>query len=216
MSDDRRSKIIETVKKLIVHEQSAHAIGSAEEALAFSAKIADLMRQYRIERHEVEPSVIDAMDFRDFGMTYAYGGGDEVPWWQAFVFLVIAEAHGCQCIILGGSDGHFFIAGQTVDRAVAGALSSILVQAIESLCESKLAGAMFSDPAVMFGRVSHEDYRISYRTGFIQALQERLKKDEASAGEEALVLVGRTLQKVERYADMMARSIKRSLEEESL
>lgn len=202
---DRRAKIIETVKKLIAHEQSARSIDSIEEANAFAARVTALMREYRLERHEVEPSVIDAMDFTEYGMThvttYTAACGEQAPW-QAFVFDVICSAHACQVVVISELRT-FFVAGQNVDRAVACALSAAIVNSIEYLGELKWREAQSLDAAVLMGFVGESDYKESYRIGFVQALQRRLKEEEA-AETEALVLIGKALVKVGRFVEKVA------------
>jgi hypothetical protein len=49
-----RDKIIQRIKKLKAHAQSAIAIGSLEEAEAFTAKVTELLMEYNIEMAEVD------------------------------------------------------------------------------------------------------------------------------------------------------------------
>lgn len=202
VSDDKRRKILETVKKLIAHEQSASSIGNREEALAFGAKIAQLMREYRIERHEVEPSLMDALDFSEYGITlvtnYPAAAGEQVAW-QALLFSVIAESHACQ-VVLFRDAGHFFIGGQHLDRAVAIALSHLLIASVEKDVELEWCDALYHDPNVYLGKVTEASFRQSYQIGFVQALRERLAEEaEETLDETALIVISRAMTRTQKY-----------------
>lgn len=210
MNGDRRSKVIETVQKLIVHQQSAGAMGSRAEAEAFAVKIAALMRQYRLERHEVEPSVIDGIDFRDYGVTlvqwYVTDTERGVPW-QAWMFGIIADSFACQTVLMKESRGRFFVAGQTVDRAVSIAVARTLCASVDVLCQDAYRADVASIPAIVVP--SFATFAESYRSGFMQAVKERLAAEDAKAIEgstgEALMVLKGAVQRTAKYLEKQTR-----------
>lgn len=209
---DRRQKIVETVKKLLLHARSAEGIGNREEAIAFSEKVTALMREYRIEFHEVEPSIADATDFRDYGTSVVDGylTSEPIPW-QAFLYQIIAMAHACQCVFVKDDAlRRFFIAGATFDRAVVCALSEQLCKSIERLGME----AAVLDAAVSLGYCTREEFMVSYRTGFMQALQERLTEAEAEDTPNALIAISRAVTKTEKYLQTRVSGVRGAVEAE--
>lgn len=202
----KREKAVERVKKLMALLEDAQKVGHqtvsvevhAAEIQALAARIAALKREYLIEDGELE-SQKDEDDFSDYGMTLvkAYTVGGEVPW-QAFLFNIIAESHQSQCVILRET-GDFFIAGSRLDRAITLALSAHLVASVDGLAREKYQDAKFADPAVYLGQVSQHEYFTSFRSGFMQALESRLREEEEGSGATALVLISKAVQKTQRY-----------------
>jgi len=206
-----RAKAIERVKKLIAVREHAERLGNSEataeahaaELQALASTIGSIMRAYRIEEHEVADAPED--DYSDYGMTLvtAYTRGTAVPW-QAFLFNIIAESQACQCVVIR-ENGHFFVAGRTLDRAVTVALARQLAASIDTLSLRSYVEAQYGDPAVLLGMVSEDEYVTSFRTGFMQALQHRLQEEEqkeiAAAGETALMVISKAVQKTQRFLD---------------
>jgi hypothetical protein len=116
-------RIIDKIKKLIRHEQSARLIGNVEEAAAFAGRINELLMRHKIAAEQVsvdnEPERPRVGEDRVKAGSYSvrYGRG-YVPREDNCLMQVVAEAHFCKGIAMPGSNTILLI-GADEDRAVA-------------------------------------------------------------------------------------------------
>jgi hypothetical protein len=94
-------RIIERIKKLIRHEQSARKCSTPEEAAAFAARIQELLIRHKIEMSEIDLSEADGdpglgEERVATGRSFRYGRGARVQLADNILMSAVAEAHFCE------------------------------------------------------------------------------------------------------------------------
>lgn len=126
-------RILELIKKLLAHEQSARAIGSTAEADAFAEKIQSLCDAYRIgladlNAEQVAETIAEIRWlWRDGGFATDKRNAEK---WMKLLAAGIAYGHECKQVRLaipGGSVGFSFV-GVRADAEVCAAMFSVLLQ----------------------------------------------------------------------------------------
>jgi len=127
-------QILELLKKLLAHEQSARSIGSLEEADAFAKKIQSLCDEYRINLAD--------LSFEDLSQTIGevrWNWCDagwraqtrRCEWWLKLLARGVAEGHECVEVKLiypkRGMMGFSFV-GLRTDASVAAAMFTVLIR----------------------------------------------------------------------------------------
>lgn len=127
-------RILELLKKLIAHEQSARQIGSLNEAEAFAERIQALCTEYRIGLGELGQDDVRA---RIVEVTWTWRDGgwrktiEKNQRWFCLLANAVAEGHECRAARQGyRSDvfGFLFI-GLETDANVAAAMFGVLLRA---------------------------------------------------------------------------------------
>jgi sugar phosphate isomerase/epimerase len=88
-------KIIEKLKKLIRHEQSARTIGNLGEAENFAARIQELLDAYNLSLSD-----IDVNEYKS-SVNRSEDGQHAINSWQKFFIIDLAKLNGCECIFTG-------------------------------------------------------------------------------------------------------------------
>lgn len=200
-------RIIDKVRKLQAHADSAAEIGSEEEAQAFAAKVQELLTAYKLSAHDVGRP--DAPK-EDINTTY-FGWTDiglkvrnvRVGWAERLARNV-AHAYYCEFVIssYGGRIG--FYVGRETDREVAVFMFITLARFLDKIANKegklhhlqqwKAAGspANWSLPEHLSG------FRAGFRMGFINRLWERFEDEvrpkvdpAANTHTQAIVLLRR-------------------------
>ncbi len=110
-------KIIDKIRKLHAHAQSAEKIGSEAEAQAFAQMVNQLLNKHRLEltdiqfeeRRKNEPVEQAEINFREHGDTFR---GKKVEWKQKKVRVewierlagIVARAHSCEILVVERSN----------------------------------------------------------------------------------------------------------------
>lgn len=190
--------MIEKLRKLIAHERSARSIGNLAEAEAFAAKIQSLLTAHKLNmsevdfqaREESEPIDWEHVDGKEVGK----GARRTKVYWRVTIAQAIAKVNSCMTVNQTVSRGNaFFFVGRTSDREMAKILYLYLVELGEELCY-KAARDNRSEQMNMFNFYNGisanntpswlmaafnrwmKNYRESWKTGFGQAIAERLQK----------------------------------------
>ncbi len=111
---DRRAKIIEKLRKMRAHAESAAAIGSEDEALAFAATMRRLMDENQILMSEIEAASARAGDpvvevWTEPAVVWGRPAGSRRVDWRDRLARVVAEAHGCRIVVEIGSTRTAFV-----------------------------------------------------------------------------------------------------------
>ena len=141
-------RIIDKIRKLIRHEQSARECSTPEEAAAFAGRIQELLIKHKIDMGEVrvdgDPQAerVGNEEVKAGHYSVRFGRG-YVPLADNRMMRVVADAHFCQAIALPGTNT-ILLVGAAEDRAVAVAMFRFLLttmkrQARISLAEVKRA-----------------------------------------------------------------------------
>jgi len=199
------SPIIEKLRKLMAHEQSARAIDSLLEAEAFAEKIQNLLTEYKLSMTEIE------FDAREEGepIDWENVSGDEInvggkkirQYWRMKLANGIAEVNSCQAIGRGARSNSFAFVGRTTDRELCKVLYLYMVELGEELVkrcakdEREVQKLKFNrevqklkfyltkgimaydvpDWANAAFNAWMKDFRESWKSGFADAIYKRLK-----------------------------------------
>ncbi len=125
-------RVLDLVKKLLAHEQSAREIGSIAEADAFAAKIQTLCDEYRVGLTDLAPDEM-AQSMAYVHWTWKDAGLKTVrraERWMTLLAGAVAIGHECQetrLSVPGGTIGFGFL-GLPADAHVASAMFGVLLR----------------------------------------------------------------------------------------
>jgi hypothetical protein len=164
-------RIIDKIKKLIRHEQSARQCSTPEEAAAFAGRISELLTRHKIERSEInldeEPEEKVGEQEVKTGRKLRYGGG-YVPLEDNCLMNVVATAHFCQAILLTGTNT-MLIVGAEEDRAVVVAMFTFLRSTMKRLARRE-------EEATRKRRLSVRKFKPHFYAGFTHAIRRRCEQ----------------------------------------
>ena len=192
-----KNKIIDKLRKLIAHEQSARSIGNQVEAEAFAGRIQELLTAHKLSMSEIEFEEREAAEPIDFERvdlrTEVRGSNRANLAWRVFIARAVAEANSCAVVNLAGTRGTAFsFVGRTSDRQLAKVLYLYLVELGEELA-TKAAKEDREVQRLKFnlskGIMSYDvpkwvdtafnawmkSYRESWKVGFGEAVAKRIK-----------------------------------------
>ena len=200
------TSIVEKIRKMQIHAESAHKIGSEAEAQAFAIKIAALLEAHKLQMSDIE---FDAQDEEepvgkhkiDYGAAGIPLTGNRTLWTEQLAGIV-ARAHFCRILVYRNSS-RVTIVGRHSDSEVVTYMISLLYRtAIRLEAEAHKA---FRRELRADGRSRAEaiGFRRAFLLGFVQRLGERYK-EERSAREEAqsstaLVRVNSSMKAVQKW-----------------
>ena len=188
-------EIIEKLKKIKAHEESAREIGSIDEAEVFAKVFQKLLVDYELSMNDVEfthmrnVSTIEKT-LIDWDEYHVKVGQNIRHMWIEYLTAIVARAYGCAFMIRTGSS-HIWIIGRETNRHLAEYVLVMLVRSADSI--SRKESATFSRRCRKEGRpeVSH-GYRKSFLIGFVLRINDRLKEARhptASSGSTAIVRI---------------------------
>jgi hypothetical protein len=190
-------RIIDRLRKLLRHEQSAREIGNMAEAEAFAAKIQEQLDSYNlslsdIDIEEARSSV--AGETTDFKVSLV---------WQRQLLRTIADINGCAIVLV---PPFVHIVGAANDRVIVSEFYCYFERlgidlAFASLAEYKASGVYKRKRKKTRATVN---YKGSFLLGYALALSDRLRKQHAenlAAAEQstALIYIGNKLADAEMF-----------------
>lgn len=197
--------IVERIKKLSAHADSAAKIGSQAEAEAFAAKVSSLLLEYNLSLSDipVDERPDDRIDRTHFDpLAYGLKAKKSRVLWQEQLAVIIAEANFCRVFVSVGRNSVSFI-GKAHNRDVVVWLYSQLVAGIEATADKEYVRFFYKcrdEGDVTKAR----GYRGSFLLGCVTAIASRLKKDrlallDINPSAQALVLASD--HELEAYAE---------------
>lgn len=165
--------VLDKLRKLVEHEQSARKLGSINEANAFAEKIAQLCEDYRVEvaslGKEEAAKVITKKEIRlnDHGILVRRQQA-----WLVLFHATIAQCHGCQRVFTPDGDIVSFI-GLEGDAHVAAEMMIILLK----FAFAELRRTRKQHPQYIIGQA---DFMKGFASGLFFRYQEREKKRSES------------------------------------
>ena len=207
MSDHHQ--VVDRLKKLILHEQSARKIGSVKEAEAFAGKIQQMLFDFKLnisqidldQYEEKEPVGRQSVELDGIQRKGNIKKRQELLWRLA---QAVAKAHYCNILIVPGSAQVFFV-GRPADRAVAIEMYHYLVNA-----EIRFASNDLKAHNRLGGGASRWAYLKSHYSGFAHTIairyseqrhKQEMKKTSANQT-QALVVIDRTRTAVQHFMTM--------------
>jgi hypothetical protein len=191
------NQILEKLKKLIAHEQSAREIGSMAEAEAFAAKIQDLLTTHKLDMSEVDFQAREEgepINWESVDSKYGQKNTGLKAHWRLILARSIAKVNSCEIVNNSRSHGRsFYFVGRTSDRELAKVLYLYLVELGEEICakasreDREVQSLKFnvqrgiSDYSVptwaKAAFASHmKSYRESWKEGFGEAVSKRIEE----------------------------------------
>ena len=195
-----KDKIIEKLKKLIRHEQSARAIGNVDEAAAFAMKIQELLDAYNLSLSE-----IDIAEARESVSGTNYPDLRMAQLWQKNFLGDLAEIHGCRMIL---SSSGAIIVGSEIDREIVVELYRYFEALGQHLCDRHVK-AWQQTPnyrrkrkKTFYTRRYKTAYLIGYQSALLERIQEQQDLDKQQASNEtAMIYIGNKLADASTWVD---------------
>lgn len=213
--------IVEKLKKLIAHEQSARVIGNTAEAESFATKIQEMLVRHKLSMSEVECAAEDQTN--PIGTAVSPTKKTRVASWAGVLAWGIAQSFYCDHLV---RDGHgrrkteIAFIGRESDREAAAALFNYLYalgieMAVAKICDlksdvgvrsavGKMRSEGFSDATKALNQIAR-NYKADFLTGYTSALYRRLVANkrhlEESAAPSAKGLILRDEHAIEEYIE---------------
>ncbi len=182
-------KIIDKIRKLHLHAQSAEKIGSDAEAQAFAQMVNRLLNQHRLEMTDIqfeekrksEPVTQVEIDFRKHGDTYR---GKKVEWkykktrveWIEKLASIVARAHSCEILVFENSN-RLGLVGTETNRQIAEYVLITLMRSAEKVSWDEYAKYFYKCRDE--GHVeSARGFRHAWLIGFIGRISERFEEEK--------------------------------------
>lgn len=207
-------KIIDKIRKLHAHAESAKNIGSEAEAQAFAQMVNRLLNQHRLELTDIqfeeqrknEPVSEAEIDFRKYGDTYR---GKKVEWrekrqridWIEKLAAIVAKAHSCQIMVIERSS-RLFLVGTETNRQIVEYIFITLMRAAEKLSWDEYAKYFYKCRDE--GNVTRaRGFRHAWLIGFIYRIGERFEEEKAKMNQDktgtALIRYDRERMDIQNY-----------------
>lgn len=194
-------KVIERVRKMWAHAESAKDIGSLAEAEAFAEAVQKTLAAYKLDMSVLSVQQKDANDpLGSNNVSPVEGWKQKRVWWIEELAGVVARAHYCQILIYRGS-ATVCVVGRQSDREVASYMIVVLTRLAQELCQQGYWKARY----VAFketGTYDTGDFKESFFRGFVEGIRNRyyeLKEAQRkSSNGMALVLV-RSQEEVQKF-----------------
>lgn len=191
-----KDKVIDRLRKLFAHADSAKALGNEAEAEAFAAKAHELLAQHKLEMEDLTVEQVEAQE--PFGKAqvdpfgYEKGGKKTRVAWTEQLADVVARAFHCRIMVMTKSSAILMV-GRTSDRQVASYVFASLARfASEEAVKQhrKLRYNLYwNNGGDMSG--AHE-FKASFFRGFNERVRERFaamrRKEEAAHTQYSVVV----------------------------
>lgn len=176
-----KDKILDTIKKLIKHEESARKIGSTNEAEMFAAKVHELLVKHNLELKDINLNEQEKNPVSE--ILRSFGNMDEKTFQKAGMLInLLAQTHFCMAVRIMNSH-NIRIIGRPENVAVCSEIFSFLFGAMRSLTHKQYAVYRASN-----GPQSKEKFELGFTFGFCTAIAERLRKQMQTSEVTAIVL----------------------------
>lgn len=172
-------KILERIRKLHAHAESAQAIGNEQEALTYAAAVRQMLEKYELDMSDVEfaqhqqeePIKSHVVRPWDFGLAKK---AKRQPW-EVSLGMAVAEAHQCDIIFDRGANSMLLV-GRRTNRMVAEYMLITLLRAAEDLADKAYTKEFYrcrDEGDVKQAR----GYRRAFLIGFVRRIGERYQEE---------------------------------------
>ena len=197
MTDEKRNKILEKIRKLLALKESAEKIGSEGEAYAAAQGVHRLLTEYNLTMQDVLGSKgedngprIEESD----GISY----NSHFGLWKQQLMGVICKYNYCKCVASTRTK-QVYAVGTEANVAVCTWLFEYLVSAFVSLAKQHfrkyLDGYHYCGPDVplkvarlQVGERRTDEFFHSYYLGTVSGLQKNFEERQVSSGERGLIV----------------------------
>jgi hypothetical protein len=204
------NKVIEKLKKLMKHQESAAKIGSTKEAEAFAAKISELLLQHKLEAEDINISETeterDKQEPIEKEIYTPKDGKQRRSYWRPYLANVIARAHFCRVLTHAKGNNLTFI-GTASDKAFAIYAYEVLAEMAETIAERNYRQKYYEYKQE--GReYEMKAYKKNFFFGFIEGIKEnyRVQRVQFESNPNALVILNKSEDAIVRYYQRVPRS----------
>jgi hypothetical protein len=195
--------VIDKLRKLKAHAESAEKIGSEAEAQAFAAMFQQLLLKHKLgmsdiefaEEQKTEKVSKHWIDWEEGGVETR---AQRVRWIER-LSSIVAKAYFCQIMVQRGSSS-ILLVGKDSDRQVAEYVLVTLVRTAEQISWREYNNR--ASKASRNGYKVTKGFRASFLEGFTQRLKERLDEElraKVDGDSTALVRVNNAVAEVNQY-----------------
>lgn len=206
-----QEKVIDKLRKLNAHAESAAKLGNEAEAQAFASMVQRLLLEHKLSMTDVEWEQREAeepverryVDFEKHGLRNKKA---RVPWTEKLANIV-ARAHDCRMLLAGRHTNRVVFVGARSDVQQCEYTFIVLVRLAERVAERAYVKYFYECQAASDVTLAR-GFKINFLWGFLVRLQERLEAERsatrAGATTLALVHVSKALARVDRETDRIA------------
>jgi hypothetical protein len=195
-------KLLEKLRKIRTHAESAAKIGSQAEAEAFAAMFQKLLLDHKIHASEVEVETQEReepvgrrdVEWSDHGLPY---GARRIAWIEELAH-VVSRAYFCRFLVVTGSS-RIILVGRRTDTEVAEYMLVTLVRAAERLVRKEYQLFRKANP-----HSETRGFQVSFMAAFVRRLAQRYSEQRRSAeasSSTALVRVNRAESAVTKWVE---------------
>jgi hypothetical protein len=188
---ERNMNIIDKIRKLFAHAESAAQIGNQAEAEAFATKANELLLAHKLDATVIafaDDTPEELVNSEDIPNTELFGTKGNAGW-RAVLFNAVAKAHFCRIVL---SSGKVVVFGTPSDRAVAKWVFEQLEAAAPKLAAEAIPTATGWDR-------TPRRARNAWLVGFAAGIHDKLLalRAEQVRNPNALVIVNRLKEQVD-------------------
>jgi hypothetical protein len=207
-------KVVDKIRKLHAHAESAQKIGNRAEAEAFAAMVNQMLLKHNLDMCVLEWEQRGVEDpIEEMGIDFPANGLPRKRarcQWSEEMAAIIARAHFCKILVMPGSN-KIFLVGHRSNREVAEYLFVTMHKLADRLAD-RAYDVYFREMKRQGDCTRARGFRSAWLLGFIRGLaerfaEERRKSDQSAVGTTALIRVNQTLAVVEKwYADRLGKN----------
>jgi len=174
-------KIIDKLRKLRAHAESAEKIGSINEAEAFAAMFQQLLMRHNLELNDVEfeeeqkdePIERETINWQEYNDPLINYGAKRVAWLESLA-VVVTRAFFCRILVRSGSS-RITIVGTRSNVEVATYMFITLARSAEKLVRSEYRAYKKENPE------GGKGFRVSFLSAFVERLSQRFYEERKTA-----------------------------------
>ena len=165
-------KILEKIKKLVAHQESAKQMGSTEEAEAFAVKIQALLNKYNLSLAQLPADKIeeDVIDLNFKTKIPSIGGRSNFQ-----IYSAIAKNNWCKVYLDGGVKNNFILVGSPQNVEIVKFIASIVRPIFVSVGKQKYKNEYLPD--CTWKPVGLDTYMRRFIQGCADGLNMKLAKE---------------------------------------
>jgi len=188
-----QEKVLDKLRKLLAHAESAKTLGNEAEAHAFMSKVREILVTHKLEMSDVE--LEEQLEDDPIDKEYVVAGGKEKKTrdsWAVKMAVAVAKAYFCDLLIVTGSNKLIFI-GRGTDRQAAIYVTQRLIEFVNTEAKKEHAALRYKLWKERDGDMSAaHGFVASFKLGALQRIRTRLRElrqeDERKHARFAVVL----------------------------
>lgn len=181
-----QEKILEKIRKLHEHAESAAEIGSEAEAQAFAAKVQELLTEYKLSMKDVHRA--GTKEANTINAAYVSWQGANLKVrnrrmnWAEFLGVMVCDAYYCKFVISGRGGRIGLIIGSETDRNIATYVYYVILRFMDLNADKetrKYQYRAWKEGGTPTGGLPEDakGFKKAWLTGFLVRLKQRLEEE---------------------------------------